>query len=97
MRVSRRLEAMTPIDRETLLLLLTAKMAPIQPLGYTRVLGHDGLTLRSMAGQALHPNVTLLHASVGLSVEQRAVPAALLLVGLYPHGQTSPNRLLSRR
>ena len=39
LRVSRRLEGITSIDREGVFLLPAAKMAPIQPVGYTRLLG----------------------------------------------------------
>ena len=39
LRVSRRLEGITSIDRESVFLHLAAKIAPIQPVGYTRLLG----------------------------------------------------------
>jgi len=39
LRVSRRLERITLIDREGFFLLPAAKIAPIQPVGYTRLLG----------------------------------------------------------
>jgi hypothetical protein len=47
LRISRRLECTTLIDRKTSFLLLDAKMAPIQPVGYSAVLcGSLGWQLR---------------------------------------------------
>jgi hypothetical protein len=40
LRISRRLERMTLIDREGVLSLLDAKIAPIQLVGYMRLLGY---------------------------------------------------------
>jgi hypothetical protein len=39
LRVSRRLKGIASIDRGHILLLLTVKMAPIQPVGSTRLFG----------------------------------------------------------
>jgi hypothetical protein len=43
LRVSRRLERMILIDRESTLAAPEAKMAPIQPVGYIRLLGRNPL------------------------------------------------------
>ena len=85
MRVSRRLEGITLIDRKPLFLPPEAKMAPIQSLGYTRVLGRNHSGGQEACAHSTH------HPS------WRAREAFICISGHAPPALPDPNRLTIHR